>query len=56
MTFVDMINLTILHMHGHFGQTKRKCKMNGLLEPTHTYWCRLPANDSYQQGPLLGVF
>ena len=26
------------------------------LQPTHTYQCGLPANNSYQQGPLLGVF
>ena len=33
-----------------------KCCKHRSLIAIHTYWCRLPTNDFYQQGPLLGVF
>ena len=40
------------HAHVYLGPLFHKRD----YEPTHTYWCGLPTNDFYQQGPLLGVF
>ena len=44
------------HTHTHYYPALTKRVDRCIVQPTHTYWCKIPTNDSYQQGPLLGVF